>query len=111
MHRAPGGVARASCGRHVPRTASTIQKDVAERADVHVMQYGRYERGDSKPSVDVFRRLPTALEVSFDHLLGNAMEAEARATLHDMKLLQLFQAVEQFPESEKLAIKNVLDAF
>lgn len=86
-----------------------LQKDVAEQAQIHPIQYGRYERGDSKPTADVLARLADALGVSGDYLLGDAVRSKAR--FHDAELLDLFHEVEKFPDEEKRAVKHVLDAF
>lgn len=44
------------------------QQQLAQLANVHYTNVGRYERGDAKPSADVLNRLAYALEVSPDYL-------------------------------------------
>jgi transcriptional regulator with XRE-family HTH domain len=39
------------------------QKDLRERADVHINMISRYERGDSAPELDVLIRLAIALNI------------------------------------------------
>ena len=97
--------------RAVRLQKNMLQKDVAERAHVHVIQYGRYERGDAQPTSDVLRRLADVLGVSGDYLLNGSNEHAAKATFADLELLQLFQEVEKFPDKEKDAVKDVLGAF
>ena len=87
------------------------QKDLAAMAQVHFIQYGRYERGLARPTTDVLRRLAKALEVSGDYLLEGNSSAAAKADFEDRELLQLFQEVEHFPEDDKSAIKKMLEAF
>src|SRR5215467_3915098 len=48
---------------------SLTQAQLAERIDLHVVQLRRYEAGTSQPTLDVIRKLSTALQVSADMLL------------------------------------------
>jgi transcriptional regulator with XRE-family HTH domain len=42
---------------------------MAEKIGMHVSQLKRYESGSSQPTIDVFRRIALALNVSADMLL------------------------------------------
>ncbi|WP_157649030.1 helix-turn-helix domain-containing protein, partial [Burkholderia ubonensis] len=47
------------------------QQQLADRAEVHMVQINRYEAGLSRPTLDVFKRLAISLSVSADTLLFN----------------------------------------
>ena len=48
---------------------SLTQQQLAGRIGMHVVQLRRYEAGTSQPTLDVIRKLSTALQVSADMLL------------------------------------------
>jgi transcriptional regulator with XRE-family HTH domain len=87
------------------------QQQLAQLANVHYTNVGRYERGDAKPSADVLNRLANALEVSPDYLMNGTLEDKAVNTLSDQELLSQFRKIEQMPEDRKRLIKEILDAF
>lgn len=99
--------------RQLRRNKNLSQSELAEQVGVHFTQIGRYERGDSQPSAEVFARIATALGVSTDYLIEGAShpEATAKARFEDRELLAQFQEVERLPEQDKAVIKNLLDAF
>ena len=43
---------------------------MAKKIDIHVHVLGRYERGDSAPSIEIATRLGNELSVSLDYLVG-----------------------------------------
>lgn len=86
------------------------QDELAKAADVHVIQYGGYERGERMPSAAVLKRLARALGVSGDYLLEGASASAAKADFEDRELLQLFQEVARFSDNDKEAVKNILNA-
>ncbi|HVW84326.1 MAG TPA: helix-turn-helix transcriptional regulator, partial [Bryobacteraceae bacterium] len=45
------------------------QQQLAERIGIHAVQLRRYEAGSSQPTLDVIRKIATALQVSADMLL------------------------------------------
>ncbi len=87
------------------------QQQLAQMADVHYTNVGRYERGDAKPSADVLNKLATALEVSPDYLMNGTLEDKAEGAISDQELLSQFKKVEQMPENRKRLLKEILDAF
>jgi transcriptional regulator with XRE-family HTH domain len=93
------------------RTARNLsQEDLGTLTGIHHNHLGRYERGLSQPTAETLRVLADALKVSSDYLLSGAQEDYARARFADQELLRMFQAVEAFPDDEKAAVKDLLDA-
>ena len=83
---------------------SLTQAQLAERIGTHVVQLRRYEAGSSQPTLDVIRRLATALQVSADMLLFGKDE---RGPDDDLRLQ--FEAVSRFDEEEKQVVRSLLE--
>jgi transcriptional regulator with XRE-family HTH domain len=77
------------------------QGTLAQHVGVHVSQLRRYEAGSSSPTLDVLRKLATALSVSSDTLVFDAerdpdkelrlqLEATQRLTDEDRQLVKRF---------------------
>lgn len=81
------------------------QQQLADRAEVHVVQIRRYEGGVSQPAVDVLKRLAVALSVSADALLFD--EAE-RGPDEEFRLQ--FEALSAMPAQEKELARSMLEA-
>jgi transcriptional regulator with XRE-family HTH domain len=80
------------------------QAQLAERIGMHVVQLRRYEAGTSQPTLDVIRKLATALQVSADMLLFGQ---DARGPDDDLRLQ--FEAVSRFDEEEKRVVRSLLE--
>jgi transcriptional regulator with XRE-family HTH domain len=80
------------------------QQALAERVGIHVVQLRRYEGGTSQPTLDVIRRLATALSVSADLLLFGRDE---RGPDQDLRLQ--FEAVSRFDADEKQVVRSLLE--
>jgi transcriptional regulator with XRE-family HTH domain len=80
------------------------QQALAERIGVHVVQLRRYEAGASQPTLEVIRKLATALSVSADLLLFGKDE---RGPDEDLRLQ--FEAVSRFDAEEKQVVRSLLE--
>ena len=83
---------------------SLTQAQLAERIRMHVVQLRRHEAGASQPTLDVIRKLSTALRVSADMLLFGK---DQRGPDEDLRL-QL-EAVSGFDEEEKRVMRSLLE--
>lgn len=83
---------------------SLTQAQLAERIGIHVVQLRRYEAGTSQPTLDVIRKLSTALQVSADMLLFGKDE---RGPDDDLRMQ--FEAITRFDEDEKRVIRSLLE--
>ena len=86
------------------------QEDLGQITGLTYNHIGRYERGESRPSADKLKALADALGVSTDYLITGETENAARTNLEDQDLLAMFKTVETFPEKQKEAVKELLDA-
>lgn len=83
---------------------SLTQQQLADRIGMHVVQLRRYEAGTSQPTLDVIRKLSTALQVSADMLLFGK---DQRGPDDDLRLQ--FEAVSGFDEEEKHVVRSLLE--
>ncbi|WP_080420972.1 helix-turn-helix domain-containing protein [Burkholderia ubonensis] len=81
------------------------QQQLADRAEVHMVQINRYEAGLSRPTLDVFKRLAISLFVSADTLLFN--DSDYRP---DEEFRPLFDGLRDLIDREKTVVKSVLEA-
>lgn len=81
------------------------QQVLAERIGVHVVQLRRYEAGASQPTLEVIRKLATALSVSADLLL---FAKDERGLDEDLKLQ--FEAASRLDPEEKNVIRSVIES-
>jgi transcriptional regulator with XRE-family HTH domain len=112
-------VAKAENGNGLPfgkklaearRAAGLTQQELADKAGVHISHVQRIEAGTSQPTVDVLKRLAEALQVSIDLLVFSKPSAEAESRLADVELLNQFAAIENFPDTDKQALKTIISA-
>jgi len=95
-----------------PKRLAVIRKDkgftqqmMADKAGIHVSQYKRYESGNSQPTLEVFRKIILALNVSSDMML---FDEDERGPSDEQLKLQ-FEAVSKLEPKEKEALKTVID--
>jgi len=87
------------------------QQKLAELADVHYTNVGKYERGEATPSASVLNRISQALEISPDFLMNGTLKDKADNSLADEELLVQFKKVEKLSDRKKQLVKEFLDAF
>lgn len=80
------------------------QVELAERAELHVVQVRRYETNVSEPSLEAIRKLAIALTVSSDALLFEPQEREPAD-----ELKQHFEAVSQLDSDAQRSVLDVID--
>lgn len=97
--------------RELRKQKDLSQSEVASRAGIHVIHYGRYERGEARPTVDNLKRLAEVLGVPADYLMEGSTQDAARTRLQDRELLRQFQEIEKLSDADKDVIKQFLDAF
>jgi transcriptional regulator with XRE-family HTH domain len=79
------------------------QQQMADKIGMHVSQLKRYESGSSQPTIEVFKRIALALNVSADMLL---FEEGERGPDERMKLQ--FEALSHLDEHEREAVQTVI---
>lgn len=79
------------------------QRNLAEKAGVHLVQISRYETGKGQPTLEVLKNMAIALGVTIDSL---AFGEDERGPDEDLRLE--FEAVSRFNPDEKQLVKSVL---
>ena len=90
----------------IRKQRNLTQKAMADTIGIHVSQYKRYEAGTSQPTLEVFRKLILALNVSSDMMIFDKGE---RGPVNDDDLLLQFEAVSKLDAREKEIIKELID--
>lgn len=85
------------------------QADLGAKVNVHYTHIGKYERGESSPSLETTVMLARVLSVSLDHLVLG--DDDPDNPLDEKKLLRQFQNAEKLPPDDIETIKKLLDAF
>ncbi len=81
------------------------QQAMADAVGVHSNSWKKYESGQAQPSIDVLKKIATALHVSTDSLLFDEQE---RGPNDEFRLR--FEALTAFSPEEKLVVREILDS-
>ncbi|NBF08439.1 helix-turn-helix domain-containing protein [Pseudomonas sp. Fl4BN1] len=79
------------------------QQQMADTIGVHISQLRRYEGNTTQPTIEVFRRIVLALNVSADMLLFDEDERGP-----DDRLKLQFEAVSKLDDKEREALETVI---
>ncbi len=88
----------------VRKRKNLSQAEVGKKIGINGDAYGRYERNEVKPTIEMAVKIAQALEVSLDYLTGNSDIELDKATLDRV------QEVTKLPEKDKDYIFVTLDA-
>jgi transcriptional regulator with XRE-family HTH domain len=80
------------------------QQALADKIGIHVTQIKRYEAGAARPTLEVFRNIVLALNVSADTMLFDSNERGP-----DEELRLHFEAVSKLDPREKSVIKELIE--
>ena len=80
------------------------QQALADKVGIHVTQIKRYEAGTAQPTLEVFRNVILALNVSADEML---FEKQERGPDDDLRFH--FEAVSKLQAQEKTVIKELIE--
>lgn len=80
------------------------QQALADKVGIHVTQIKRYEAGASQPTLEIFRNIVLALNLSADEMI---FEEAERGPGEDLKLL--FEAVSGMDEWEQAVVKELIE--
>ena len=83
---------------------SYTQQSLADKVGIHVTQIKRYEAGSAQPTLEVFRRIVLALNVSADMMLFDGQE---RGPDDDLRLH--VEAISKLDSEEKNVIKELIE--
>lgn len=87
------------------------QEELAKKVNIHSVQFSRYERGQTQPSIEVVEKIANALNVSIDILVFGSSENQAEHTIKDRELLTMFKKIQFLNNKQKDTVKDFLSAF
>jgi transcriptional regulator with XRE-family HTH domain len=80
------------------------QQALADKIGIHVTQIKRYEAGAARPTLEVFRNIVLALNVSADTML---FDSDERGPDEELRLH--FEAISKLDPREKSVIKELIE--
>lgn len=84
------------------------QKELANKLDVRFPQLNKYECGLHTPPMDKLIKMSEVFDTTIDYLLtGNRTED---SPLHNLRLLERFQALEDFSNEDQETVIKLIDA-
>ena len=84
------------------------QKELSAKIDVRFPQLNKYECGLHAPPVEKLVKIAEVFDTTVDYLLtGNRSEERP---LHNLRLLERFQALEEFNAEDQEALIKLIDA-
>ncbi|MGN6491953.1 MAG: helix-turn-helix domain-containing protein [Agriterribacter sp.] len=89
----------------VRKRKSLSQAEVGKKIGINGDAYGRYERNEVRPTIEMAVKISEALEVSLDYLVGKT------DMLLDNETIKRIQEVSKMPEAERSHVYALLDAF
>ena len=87
------------------------QEEISKKMSIHPVQFSRYERGQSVPSIEVVQKIADALEVSIDQIVYGDQDNKAEQSISDRELLSMFKKVQLLSERQKETVKDFLSSF
>jgi transcriptional regulator with XRE-family HTH domain len=87
------------------------QEELSKKIDIHPVQFSRYERAQSVPSIDVVQKIADALEVTIDELVYGNQNNKAEQNIKDRELLSMFSKIQLLNEKQKETVKDFLSAY
>ncbi len=85
--------------------------EIPKRMSINPVQFSRYERGQSVPSIEVVQKIADALEVSIDQLVYGDQDNKAEQSISDRELLSMFKKVQLLSERQKETVKDFLSSY
>ncbi len=82
------------------------QTELATKSGVSREMIGKYERGESVPSIEAAKKIADAFEVSLDYLVGEGINSK-----FDKKTVKRLQDIEKLEAGDKEHVFAMLDAF
>ncbi|HMB00438.1 MAG TPA: helix-turn-helix transcriptional regulator [Spirochaetota bacterium] len=83
------------------------QHQLAKELSTHGALIGKYERNESKPSIDVAKKIANIFQVSLDYLADNDNKVSA---LKNKKVIERIADIEKLNIDEKNHIYYLIDA-
>lgn len=87
------------------------QEELSKKIAIHPVQFSRYERAQSVPSIEIVQKIADALEVTIDELVYGDQNNKAEQNIKDRELLNLFSKIQLLNDRQKETVKDFLSAY
>lgn len=87
------------------------QGDLAVLIGIHSTHISRYERDLTQPTLEVIKKISTALNVDTDTLIYGNEQEQTSNKIKDSELLRMFSRIQTFDKEDIKCIKNLLNAY
>ena len=89
----------------IRKSLKLSQADIGKKLGIDGDAYGRYERDEVKPSIEMATRISEALDTSLDYLVGKTQ------IQFDQKTLERIQEVSKMDDTDQGHVFSLIDAF
>ena len=89
----------------VRKRKNLSQAEIGKKIGINGNAYGRYERNDVRPTIEMATQLTEALEVSLDYLVGST------DVLLEKDIVNKILDIQKLKENDKQHVFALLDAF
>ena len=84
------------------------QREAAELLDCSVISYGKYEREEREPSIDMLKKMARLFNVNVDYLIGNIDELDRNElTEYEKELLTAARNSDERARSDALKLFRI----
>jgi transcriptional regulator with XRE-family HTH domain len=87
------------------------QGELADKLKMHASHISRYENGATAPSIEVLKKMSSALQVSADELLYGPEDKRAKTAIKDNDLLRMFGRIQELDQNQLSCVKSLLGAY
>ena len=96
--------------KHLRISKEWSQGEVAAKLEIDMQRVSKFERGVTKPPVELLPKMAKLFEVSLDYLItGNSYIEEE--TVKNPNLIKRFQKVDTLPKEKQIHLIALMDAF
>lgn len=86
------------------------QAEISTLTGVHKAHFSRIERGKYQPSIELLKRIASALDVTTDYLLDEDIDDMTPVKIEDKTLVEKIKLIETLDDEEKNAVMKIIDA-
>lgn len=94
--------------KELRKSKKWTQKDLANKLDVRFTQLNKYECGLHTPPMDKLIKMSEVFDTTIDYLLTGNRTGDS--PLHNLRLLERFQALEDFSNEDQETVIKLIDA-
>ena len=95
--------------RELRRQKDLTQDELGRKTKIHGRYISKLENNHSVPSIDIIKKIASALDITVDHLLYDKSDNLTKININDKQLLQKFEIIDKMDESKRRVVNEILD--